>query len=52
MNGNGRRVEATVLLDGKPMPDDAQGTDTGPDGHLSVGAPWLYNLVTLSAGDL
>jgi thiol-disulfide isomerase/thioredoxin len=51
MSGNGVEVEASVLLDGKPVSTDARGTDTGADGRLLVGAPRLYNLVTLPSQD-
>ncbi len=51
MSGNGVEVEATVLLDGKPVSTDARGADTGADGRLLVGAPRLYNLVTLPSQD-
>jgi cytochrome c biogenesis protein CcdA/thiol-disulfide isomerase/thioredoxin len=51
MSGNGAKVNATVLLDGKRVPAHARGTDTGADGRLVVGPPRLYNLVTLPARD-
>jgi cytochrome c biogenesis protein CcdA/thiol-disulfide isomerase/thioredoxin len=51
MSGNGAEVKATVLLDGKPVPADARGADTRPGGRLEVGAPRLYNLVSLPARD-
>ena len=51
MGGKGRKTRAVVRLDGKPLPADARGADTGPGGRLVVGAPRLYNLVALPAQD-
>jgi len=51
MSGDGERAKATVLLDGRPIPSDARGADTGEGGRLVVGAPRLYNLVTLPPQD-